>query len=137
MNNTKFRGKMITTNRWVYGHYAYVYDKDLQEYYHVIYEDGVPFIVRYLTIEKYTGIKDRDGIEIYEGQTVKHSNISYTDCSRSDIESVGEEFTGKMYYAEGLWLGVEFSDGTGKIFMPGQLISEGVNLELKVLDETS
>lgn len=60
MREIKFRAKTATTNRWVYGHYAF------KEGYHVIYEGGEPFVIVGSTLGQYTSLKDAKGVEIYE-----------------------------------------------------------------------
>lgn len=82
---------------------------------------------------RYTGLKDKDGREVYEGELVEYTRIVYADCSRTEIEDVEEPIIGEIYYAEGLWLGVRFIDGTGKLFLPGQVFSEEYNPEIKVI----
>lgn len=133
MSEIKFRGKTLLTNRWVYGHYAYVYEEEIKEWYHIIFEEGIPQIVQRLSVNQYTGLKDKNGREIYEGDFVEYTRIVYADCSRTEIEDIEESIIGEVYYAEGLWIGVRFIDGTGKLFLPGQVSSEDNNLEIEII----
>lgn len=69
------------------------------------------------------GLTDKNGKDMYENDTVKYTKIRYTDCSREEIEEAYEPLIGKLYFAEGIWLGIQFDDGTGSVFMAGTIDS--------------
>lgn len=114
MREILFRAKTKATKEWTYGHYAKQYDVP-QMYagngHECIYED---------TLCQYTGLTDKNGTKIFEGDVVRISEDYYDGLHYSGNE---------VYYSDGAFC-VEYETPEYDVTSIGFLVKEGVEVEV-------
>ena len=121
MRTIKFRGKYTETGEWRYGYYArlsnefkewhcIMTEKDASENYikdcngfHMQYTPVVPS-----TVGQFTGLRDKNGKEIYEGDIIVHasgSSIMY-NVEWHNTELVGKQIGSSSYAGISYWIDV-------------------------------
>ena len=94
MRQIKFRGQRTDTKEWVYGYYLKATASQLGEdiplasarICHCIIQDGIKFYVIPESVGQFTGLLDKQGKEIYEGDIVtfdRNDRLSFILWSQS------------------------------------------------------
>ncbi len=132
MREIEFRGKRKNDGKWIFGDLSYGGPKNNPKKYAYIniWEDGlkVGYVVKEETLGQYTGLKNRNGTKIYEGDIVKWADFTMEIFWGEDI-GIGYGFCWRPYgsntdYHESMTGFIDEYEVIGTIYDKSELLGE-------------
>lgn len=92
MRQIEFRGKMKNRQDWIFGHYS---KRGRQ---HTIRANDVDVEINVETLGQYTGLKDKNGVKIFEGNIYRsRKEIGFIEFQNSSCFCVDGRYVGGIW----------------------------------------
>jgi uncharacterized phage protein (TIGR01671 family) len=118
----KFRGYDKDNKRWRYGHFFETIE-GIRNCYNILENKDIRYYCNYKSITQYTGVIDRNGVEIYEGDIVNFDKVEWGGDDNIHVVTWDKTY-GCWCFGGGSISDMEFREVIGNIYENPELLEK-------------